>query len=123
MFTLTCYRARTFLVCYWDFRTTLRRYRDECRGMRCRWVCEVLPWQELSNIWQEMLSRSRCRLAPLRQSARAVCETNLEIMTKTTKTLLTLGIAGLALGTAIDSGLVDVTNASALCVSLPLGAV
>ena len=44
-------------------------------------------------------------------------------MTKTTKTLLTLGISGLALGMAIDSGLVDVTNASALCVLLPLGAV
>src|SRR5262249_22585341 len=44
-------------------------------------------------------------------------------MTKTTKTLLTLGIAGLGPGLAIDSALVGETIASTLYVLLPLGAV
>ena len=44
-------------------------------------------------------------------------------MTTTTKTLLLLAFAGLGSGLALDSGLVDATNASALYVFLPLGAV
>jgi TRAP-type C4-dicarboxylate transport system permease small subunit len=44
-------------------------------------------------------------------------------MTTTTKTFLILGIAGLVPGVAINSGLVDGTNASALYIVLPIGAV
>jgi hypothetical protein len=44
-------------------------------------------------------------------------------MTTTTKTLLLLALAGLGSGLALNSGLVDATNASDLFVFLPLGAV
>ena len=44
-------------------------------------------------------------------------------MTTTTKTFLILGIAGLVPGLAINSGLVDATNASGYYTILPTGAV
>ena len=75
------------------------------------------------NVWQETLSRTRRITAPLRQITRLAYENILELMTTTTKTLLLLAFAGLGSGLALDSGLVDATNASDLFVFLPLGAV
>lgn len=44
-------------------------------------------------------------------------------MTKVTKSLLVLAVAGLAAGVAFNSGLVNVQNASAQYVALPAGAI